>query len=182
MQYLWGESVSACICLLVSPRLDQPVSRVPMGRVRGPGNWPGVWDRQRGHPSIRGIHWSVCSCESREYWVCAVNSELQSLPAKEEEGTWLSVLVLTSVLHVGDVEGKTLSVSACVAGHVGVHCVHLGYTLSVTTNWTCKWESRSCVHWPGVEISGSPGRTPGAGRKSYWAPKLLGAVAASEIP
>ena len=34
-----------------------------------------------------------------------------------------------SVLHVGDVEGSTLSVAACIAGHVGVLCV-------------CVWDTR----------------------------------------
>lgn len=57
-------------------------------QVRGPRIWAGVSGRQRGHATTQGI--CKCVCGSREQCICALTSELQSLPAGEEEGSWLS--------------------------------------------------------------------------------------------
>lgn len=64
--------------------------------------------------------------------MCAVNSELQTLPAKEEEG---DVAVCAHVLcqYVGVNKGSALSVAACVGGHVSVLCLSLSYVLSFAT-------------------------------------------------
>lgn len=50
-------------------------------------------------------------------------SDLVSLPAREEERTWLSVLVFMRVPCVGTVEGSALSVAVHVSGHVSALCV-----------------------------------------------------------
>lgn len=64
--------------------------------------------------------------------MCAVNSELRSLPAKEEEG---DVAVCAHVLcqYVGVNKGSALSVAACVGGRVSVLCVSLRHVLSFAT-------------------------------------------------
>lgn len=48
--------------------------------------------------------------------------------------------------HVGAAAGSASSVAVQPAVSV-----HLGYTLSFTTDCTCKWESNSSIHQPGEE-------------------------------
>ena len=81
------------MCLLVSTKLDQPVSGRLVEQVRRLRTWAGVLDGQRVCASI----WEstdVCPCEPSECRVHAFTSDLLYLPAEEKEGTWLSVLVL----------------------------------------------------------------------------------------
>lgn len=55
---LWDECVSA-VCFVVSTKLDQLVSRGPVGWVRGPG----MWGEQRSQAGTRGIPECTCACE-----------------------------------------------------------------------------------------------------------------------
>lgn len=160
----------------MSPKLDQPMSRLPVGRVRGLGNCWGVLDGQRGPASV----WEIRS-HPKGYWMCAVNSELSSLPGKEEERTWLSVFVF----YVNPTCRWCWRQHLVCGSLYSWPCwcalsVSLGYMLRVSTGWTRTWESSSCIHWPKTEISGYLVWNLGT-RRSYWAPKLLEAEATSKI-
>lgn len=72
----------------------------------------------------------ACVCESRECQEFTVNSELQSLTDKGEEGD-LDVCVHVLCHYAGVIEGSVLSVAACVAGHVSVLCVPLCVSVCV---------------------------------------------------
>lgn len=76
--------------LLLRTKLDQPASRMSVKRVRGPGQ---QYQMDRGAMlALRGSA-NVHVLVNRENGVvCACTSELQSLPAEEEEGSWLSIL------------------------------------------------------------------------------------------
>ena len=82
VECLWDE----CYVFAASTKLDQPASRQPLRQVRGLGSRRGYW-ADRGRECAR-------ACASLESRVCACTSDLLSLPAQEEEGTWLPVLVL----------------------------------------------------------------------------------------
>lgn len=56
--------------------------------------------------------------------------------------------------HVGAAEGSALSVAVQPAVSA-----HLAYTLSFTTDCTCKWESNSSVHQPVEETPWVSGHT-----------------------
>lgn len=58
-----GSMLDKCVsaaCLLVSIKLDQPVSRGPMGQVRRPAIWAGVLSGQRGRAGTWGIRKCMC--------------------------------------------------------------------------------------------------------------------------
>jgi len=88
----WNEHISACVCLLASTELDQPVSGRLVEQVRRLRTWAGVLDGQRVCVSTwesTGVH----SCEPIKCGVLAFTSDLLSLPAEEETGTWWAVQV-----------------------------------------------------------------------------------------
>lgn len=85
---------------------------------------------------------------------------------KRRRGLGCLCFCILSVLDVGDVEGSTLSVAACIAGHVGVLCVCVWDTRSAPLLLELANEKAAAAFIDlGIEISGSPG----AVRKSYWA-------------
>jgi len=67
--------LEVCVCSsLANLKLDELVSRA------------GVAGRQRGCAGTQGIQEHACACESRECCLRAFTTELQSPPAREEEG------------------------------------------------------------------------------------------------
>lgn len=146
-----------------------------MGQVRGPRIWSGMLNWLRVYAGIQGNFDYACVCESREWQQCAVNSELQSLPAKEEEG-YLDVCVHVLCHYAGVIEGSVLSVAACVADHVSVLCVSLcvrvcvplGYNLNFATSWTCKQKSSAHFCQPGMDTLGIMAELQQPDRKNFW--------------
>lgn len=101
--------------------------------------------------------------------VCACASHLLSLPAPEEEGTWLPMCIcFTRVLHAGTVEGSTLPVAVCVTSRVSVLCACVSVGVSVCLSDPC---SVSLLVEPAnriaIAMSPSLGRGPGS---PGWAP------------
>ena len=101
-------------------------------------------------------------------WMCAFPSDLLSLPAEEEEGTWLSMFMC--VLHVGAVQGSTLSVATCamamsVSGLCGTGIpVQLCYWLNQQRGMQQPRPSAEReAPGTGVGTSGQPGGSPGTG-------------------
>lgn len=84
---LWNNSAPG---LLASISLDKLMSReVSEGR----GAWIQAWVQDRGAMLIPKGSMNVCALVSLENAVCAGRSDLLTLPDKEQEGTWLAVLV-----------------------------------------------------------------------------------------
>ena len=148
--WVWGaHGMSVWVLLVWYIKLDQLVSRGPVGGVRGPGSGQGGGDRQRDYASAQGTHKRVCACESWGCYVSACTSGL-SLPIPEEERTWLSALMcdVSPVCIVCDSLcgwSRQCPLHVCVCLCVSVSCVSQRYMLNFTTCWICKRHSSSCV-------------------------------------
>lgn len=73
--------------------LDQPVSRGPVGSIRGSKFRVGILDEQSSHSGTLVICKCGCACESREcvYVSALVTCCLYQL--KRGKGTWLSIVM-----------------------------------------------------------------------------------------
>ena len=112
--------MSACLCLLVRTVLDSPANRRAIKHIKEPGMQAGT-PADRGatltHEGSPNVHLLV-NLESGDMY--AFTSELESLPAEEEEGDLTVVLLMP---HVGAVESSALSVAVRVACRVCFLCV-----------------------------------------------------------
>lgn len=148
------------LCLLESTEMDWWVSKVHVGQVRGPRIWAGVLDRRRS--CAQGIHECMC------LWTRSVLCALLSLPAQEEEETWLSVF-----MYLGAIENNTLFVVICVTNHVSVLCACVSGTHAHVHYWLNLHTGKKQLHpstCPGPQgiVLGSVARQEGYLDQSSW--------------
>ena len=161
-------------------KMEQSVSRGPVGWVRGPGSRQRYQGDREAVPVLR-FHDHACACEHRECCVFACTSDLLSLPAED---------VTVSVFYVSPSCGcccrqHLVCGSLCDWLHQGPPhvcvcvrvCASLGCVLSFTTSYTCRRESGSWIPQPGQRLQiprhqaglQQPGRTVLGVTGLYWA-------------